>query len=93
MLGRAEAFDAVPFFWSQHYDVPINYVGHAEKWDEIAIDGDYHGAGIACCRYKGTAACSRSPRSTATLPSLQAELDDGAKPDALRILRPAAVLS
>jgi NADPH-dependent 2,4-dienoyl-CoA reductase/sulfur reductase-like enzyme/nitrite reductase/ring-hydroxylating ferredoxin subunit len=40
MLGYREAFDAVPFFWSQHYDVPINYVGHAEKWDEIAIDGD-----------------------------------------------------
>jgi NADPH-dependent 2,4-dienoyl-CoA reductase/sulfur reductase-like enzyme len=40
MLGRATPFDAVPFFWSQHYDVPINYVGHAESWDEIAIDGD-----------------------------------------------------
>lgn len=39
MLGAHEAFDAVPFFWSQHYDVPINYVGHAEKWDEIVIDG------------------------------------------------------
>ena len=43
MLGAREAFDAVPFFWSQHYDVPINYVGHAEKWDEIAIDGDISG--------------------------------------------------
>jgi NADPH-dependent 2,4-dienoyl-CoA reductase/sulfur reductase-like enzyme/nitrite reductase/ring-hydroxylating ferredoxin subunit len=40
MLGQREAFDAVPFFWSQHYDVPINYVGHAEKWDEISIDGN-----------------------------------------------------
>jgi NADPH-dependent 2,4-dienoyl-CoA reductase/sulfur reductase-like enzyme len=40
MLGQRETFDAVPFFWSQHYDVPINYVGHAETWDEIAIDGD-----------------------------------------------------
>jgi NADPH-dependent 2,4-dienoyl-CoA reductase/sulfur reductase-like enzyme/nitrite reductase/ring-hydroxylating ferredoxin subunit len=40
MLGQREVFDAVPFFWSQHYEVPINYVGHAEKWDEIAIDGD-----------------------------------------------------
>jgi Reductase C-terminal len=28
------------FFWSQHYDIPINYVGHAERWDEIALEGD-----------------------------------------------------
>jgi NADPH-dependent 2,4-dienoyl-CoA reductase/sulfur reductase-like enzyme/nitrite reductase/ring-hydroxylating ferredoxin subunit len=40
MLGQREVFDAVPFFWSQHYDVPINYVGHAEKWDEITVDGN-----------------------------------------------------
>jgi NADPH-dependent 2,4-dienoyl-CoA reductase/sulfur reductase-like enzyme len=40
MLGSAEPFDAVPFFWSQHYDIPINYVGHAEVWDEIEIAGD-----------------------------------------------------
>ena len=43
-----EKFDAVPFFWSQHYDVPINYVGHAETWDELAIDGDI--AGKDCLR-------------------------------------------
>jgi NADPH-dependent 2,4-dienoyl-CoA reductase/sulfur reductase-like enzyme/nitrite reductase/ring-hydroxylating ferredoxin subunit len=43
MLGGREKFDAVPFFWSQHYDIPINYVGHAEKWDDIAIDGDIAG--------------------------------------------------
>jgi NADPH-dependent 2,4-dienoyl-CoA reductase/sulfur reductase-like enzyme/nitrite reductase/ring-hydroxylating ferredoxin subunit len=40
MLGVREGFDQAPFFWSQHYDVPINYVGHAEKWDAIEIDGD-----------------------------------------------------
>ena len=40
MLGHGAPFTAVPFFWSQHYDVPINYVGHAEKWDELTIDGD-----------------------------------------------------
>jgi NADPH-dependent 2,4-dienoyl-CoA reductase/sulfur reductase-like enzyme len=40
MLGRREKFTAVTFFWSQHYDVPINYVGHAESWDELRIDGD-----------------------------------------------------
>jgi NADPH-dependent 2,4-dienoyl-CoA reductase/sulfur reductase-like enzyme/nitrite reductase/ring-hydroxylating ferredoxin subunit len=40
MLGMGLAYTAVPFFWSQHYDIPINYVGHAEKWDQIAIEGD-----------------------------------------------------
>lgn len=40
MLGARQPFDAVPFFWSQHYDVPINYVGHAPTWDEVSVEGD-----------------------------------------------------
>jgi apoptosis-inducing factor 3 len=40
MLGLRQPFDAIPFFWSQHYDVPINYLGHAERWDRVVIDGD-----------------------------------------------------
>jgi len=39
MLGRRERFDAVPFFWSRHYDLSIKYIGHAERWDEVSIDG------------------------------------------------------
>jgi hypothetical protein len=39
MLGSGERFDAVPFFWSQHYDMAIAYVGHASRWDEIEIEG------------------------------------------------------
>jgi NADPH-dependent 2,4-dienoyl-CoA reductase/sulfur reductase-like enzyme len=38
-LGRREPFSRVPFFWSQHYDVPINYVGYAEKWDRVEVAG------------------------------------------------------
>ena len=43
MLGANQKFAEVPFFWSQHYDVPINYIGHAQKWDRIEIEGDIDG--------------------------------------------------
>jgi 3-phenylpropionate/trans-cinnamate dioxygenase ferredoxin reductase subunit len=40
MLGQRQRFSAVPFFWSQHYDTSVAYVGHAERWDRVDIDGD-----------------------------------------------------
>jgi NADPH-dependent 2,4-dienoyl-CoA reductase/sulfur reductase-like enzyme len=40
LMGQREKFEGVPFFWSQHYDVAINYTGHAESWDALAIEGD-----------------------------------------------------
>ena len=43
MLGLEERFAAVPFFWSQHYDVPIAYVGHVDRWDAIDVAGDIEG--------------------------------------------------
>jgi NADPH-dependent 2,4-dienoyl-CoA reductase/sulfur reductase-like enzyme/nitrite reductase/ring-hydroxylating ferredoxin subunit len=73
MLGQCEAFDAVPFFWSQHYDVPINYVGHAEKWDEITIDGDI-AARDCLLKYKSNGRVLAVASIYRDLASLHAEL-------------------
>jgi len=53
ILGHRERFDAVPFFWSQHYDVAINYVGHAERWDAIEIDGNLEARDCAVSYKRG----------------------------------------
>lgn len=73
MLGQREVFEAVPFFWSQHYDVPINYVGHAEKWDEIAVDGDI-AAKDCLLRYKSGGRVLAVASIYRDLASLEAEI-------------------
>jgi NADPH-dependent 2,4-dienoyl-CoA reductase/sulfur reductase-like enzyme/nitrite reductase/ring-hydroxylating ferredoxin subunit len=73
MLGHRTAFDDVPFFWSQHFDVPINYVGHAEKWDEIDVEGSI--AGKDCLvRYKRAGRVLAMASIYRDIASLQAEV-------------------
>ena len=73
MLGRRKKFAAVPFFWSQHYDIPINYVGHAEKWDELAIEGDIAGKDCSV-RFKRQGRTLAVASIFRDVESLQAEL-------------------
>ncbi len=55
------------------YDVPINCVGHAEKWDEIVVDGDI--AGKDCLlQYKSRGRVLAVASIYRDLASLEAEL-------------------
>jgi len=71
MLGASERFDAVPFFWSQHYDVSIRYVGHAEKWDAVRVTGslESHDCSVAYKRAERTLAVATIGRDQESLKS------------------------
>jgi NADPH-dependent 2,4-dienoyl-CoA reductase/sulfur reductase-like enzyme/nitrite reductase/ring-hydroxylating ferredoxin subunit len=53
MMGLREPFLAVPFFWSQHYDVPIAYVGYGGGWDRSDVEGDPAARDCAVTYYRG----------------------------------------
>jgi apoptosis-inducing factor 3 len=86
MLGAATPYRDVPFFWSAHYDVQINVVGHAPGHDAVQIYGSIvsNDAAIAYRRKGQTLAVATLNRDFLSL-SVEAALEknDFAAVDAL----------
>ncbi|MEH1932545.1 MAG: FAD-dependent oxidoreductase [Nostoc sp.] len=40
MVGKAVKFRGLPLFWTMQFKFPLRYIGHAQSWDEIIVDGD-----------------------------------------------------
>jgi 3-phenylpropionate/trans-cinnamate dioxygenase ferredoxin reductase subunit len=40
MLGRSEPYDRLPYFFSDQYDVGMEYTGFARTWDRVVFRGD-----------------------------------------------------
>jgi 3-phenylpropionate/trans-cinnamate dioxygenase ferredoxin reductase subunit len=40
MLGEPVSYDRIPYFFSDQYDVAMEYSGHAPQWDEVIFRGD-----------------------------------------------------
>jgi 3-phenylpropionate/trans-cinnamate dioxygenase ferredoxin reductase subunit len=40
MLGQQKAYDRIPYFFSDQYDVGMEYSGRATAWDEVVFRGD-----------------------------------------------------
>ena len=53
LLGENAAFDAVPFFWSNHFEVSISYLGHAASFDRIDVSGSIEKDDCAIAYRKG----------------------------------------
>jgi NADPH-dependent 2,4-dienoyl-CoA reductase/sulfur reductase-like enzyme/nitrite reductase/ring-hydroxylating ferredoxin subunit len=73
ILGRREVFRTVPFFWTQHYDVAVNYTGHADSWDSITVDGDVAQRNCAVSYLRGKRAIAMATVGR-DLENLKAEL-------------------
>jgi NADPH-dependent 2,4-dienoyl-CoA reductase/sulfur reductase-like enzyme/nitrite reductase/ring-hydroxylating ferredoxin subunit len=78
MLGIGGAYREAPFFWSQHYDVTISYVGHASSWESCEIRGDLdkHDACAIYRRNGKTIAVATIGRDRLSL-SVEAALEQG----------------
>ena len=40
MLGQAVSYDRIPYFYSDQYDIGMEYSGYAPRWDEVVFRGD-----------------------------------------------------
>ena len=40
MLGQPVSYDHIPYFFSDQYDVGMEYAGYAPHWDEVVFRGD-----------------------------------------------------
>ncbi len=70
MLGLATPFQEPPFFWTAFYGLGLHYVGHAETWDSIEIEGDLESQAAVLLYIKNGA-----PQAVVTVGPEQATLD------------------
>ncbi len=87
MLGIGGPFRQTPFFWSQHYDIQISYVGHASKWDSCQIQGDLDKPN-ACAIYRRIIAVATIGRDRLSL-QVEAAMEAGKTADLDSLLRAA----
>lgn len=88
-IGRQERFSAVPFFWSQHYDLVLAYVGHAERADDAQLFGSFDAGNAAVVYRDGNriAAVATLFRDDISL-AVEAAMERGAEDDELlRVVR------
>jgi NADPH-dependent 2,4-dienoyl-CoA reductase/sulfur reductase-like enzyme len=80
MMDMEARYDGVPFFWTYHYGKRIEYLGHAEKWDGLHIDGqldamDFIAFQVAKERVAGIIACGREMATAALIEPMRAGLN------------------
>jgi NADPH-dependent 2,4-dienoyl-CoA reductase/sulfur reductase-like enzyme len=79
LLGAAQAFRDVPFFWTHQHDLELRYTGVGAGWDEARIDGTLASRDFTVRYYRNgalvaAAACGRDRENL----DIEAALHDAA---------------
>lgn len=87
MAGTPTKFRGVPVFWSMQFQFPLRYVGHADEWDELIVDGDLEARKFIAFYVKDNQvlAAASSKRDTETAAVIELlRLEQMLSPEALR---------
>lgn len=91
IAGGQASYDGVPFFWTYHFGKRFEYLGHAEKWDDVIIEGkldeqDFVALLVASGRVAGVLACQREHAACVVIDRMRAGISAD---DALAVIRAA----
>ena len=83
MLGQPVSYDRIPYFYSDQYDVGMEYSGYAPVWDEVVFRGDPAGGEfIAFWLSDGSVAAGMNVNVWDVNEQVQALIRSGVKVDA-----------
>ncbi len=52
MLGAEDPYQAIPFFWTRHYDTSVKYLGWGGDFDRVVFRGDVEGGNFLAGYYR-----------------------------------------
>ena len=94
MLGVDEAYDRIPYFYSDQYELGMEYSGLARSPDEVVFRGDPASREfIAFWLHDGAVAAAMNANVWDVTDALQALIRSGARPDRARLADPDEALA
>ena len=58
MLGQQVSYDRIPYFFSDQYEVGMEYSGYATEWDQVVFRGERDSGEFIAFWLQGRRACS-----------------------------------
>ena len=93
IAGIRRDYEGVPFFWTYHFGRQFEYLGHADRWDRLHIDGDINAQRFVALQIRGeevagVVACQRERTTGMLIERMRRPLKAS---EAIRLLRRADV--